>query len=99
MALPPIFPLRLMSKVPMAIINEGMTSGIMIDFRALRKSFPTKETYIASLFDHSSSLLALNITPKTIPAITPAKVAIVNKFCLKNDCVPFLVGFKFFIPF
>ena len=93
-ALPPIFPLRLMSNVPMAMISDGMTRGMMIDFNALRNSFPTKETYIASLFDHSSSLLVLKITPKTTPAITPPKVAMVNKFCLMKDCVPFFVGLK-----
>ena len=71
-----------------------MTRGMMIDFNALRNSFPIKETYIASLFDHSSSLLALKITPKTTPAITPPKVAMVSKFCFTKDCVPFFVGLK-----
>ena len=31
----------------MAMINDGITSGIMIDFRALKKRFPTNETIIA----------------------------------------------------
>ena len=65
-----------MSNVPIAMIKEGITRGMMIDFKALKKSFPINETYITSLLDHSSSLLALRITPSMTPAITPQKVAI-----------------------
>ena len=78
----------------MAMINDGITSGIMIDFRALKKRFPTNETYIASLLDHAVSLDDLKITPRITPAITPKNVAIVNAFVRKKDVQPFFDGFK-----
>ena len=81
------------------MINEGITRGIMIDFNALRKSFPTKDTYIASLLDQSSSLDALRMTPRITPAMTPKKVAIVKAFVLKNEAQPFLDGFKLYARF
>ena len=83
----------------MAMINDGITSGIMIDFRALKKSFPTNETYIASLLDHASSLDDLKMTPRITPAITPKNVAMVNAFVRRKDVQPFFDGFKLYARF
>ena len=73
----------------MAMINDGITRGIMIDFRALKKRFPTNETYIASLLDHASSLDDPKMTPRIRPAITPKNVAMVNAFVRRKDVHPF----------
>ena len=80
----------------MAMINDGITSGIMIDLRALKKRFPTNETYIASLLDHAFSLDDRKMTPRITPAITPKNVAMVNAFVRRKDVHPFFDGFKLY---
>ena len=81
------------------MIKDGITSGMMIDFNALKKSFPTKDTYMASLLDHSVSLLSRRITPRITPAITPKNVAIVKAFDRKKDVHPFFDGFRLYVRF
>ena len=63
-----------MSNDPTATIREGMMRGMMIHLSICKKRLPTNLTYIISLAVYSSSLVLIQ-TPKTMPIITPAKVA------------------------
>ena len=82
-------PDKLKSKDPTATIKDGTMSGIMIALSICRKSVPMNLTYITSRSDHFSSR-ERRPTPRMIPMMTPAKVAMVKALAFKT--------FKAFAP-
>ena len=56
--------------LPMAVIREGMTRGIITHLSMLRNNCPRKPTYnCASLLLHGFSRLSLRPIPRAIPKI------------------------------
>lgn len=99
MARPPIRPVALKFNVPIAAINDDITSGKIKPFNMRKNSSPKKLKYIISRADHFDEVDARKIKPTITPSTTPANVEMVSN-CSKNNLINLslliFIFFRFF---